>query len=212
MFQHVCLFLALICTYPAYRFGLGCCLLLWYYYALLICTSYYTYNRQIEEAKRVYAERRDALSEYGKSLRDGWVGKGAVAMLGIAAVVFAIRAWNKWRMDRRKGPEGFVVDGVGIAEEDDKPSWMHQFMDRLYMRVKPPESSKYASPTQVVSGIGRNLCWGEFQVSEEKRNKCGVFFPRKSVMLFPQHIVHPGGDMTQEMVKSLCHCHSKTHP
>jgi len=202
-FQRICLVLALLCSYPAYLCGYKFLVLLWGYYILLMCTSCYTYQRQVEESKAVYSQRRDALSEYAIQLRDGWVGKGAVAMLGIAAVIFALRAWNAWRIEKNTKPKGFVVDGEGIAEEDAKPSWMTQFMDSLYMRAKPPPASITATESQVISKIWKNVCWGEFHVTPEKKNKCGVFFPRKSVMLFPQHIVYPASDMSKEMVKSL---------
>lgn len=200
-FQSILHFLVAACTcFSFFLQSLGFLLVSWVIYLVFMLTSHIEYRRQIEKSKAIYAKRRDALDEYSKSLRDGWVGKSVVAFLGIAVVVMAVRFWNNKRKVESSKPQA-ASDVPDIKAEDAKPGWMTAFIDKLWLKVESPET-KTMVPQELISSVTNNCCWGSFFTQGDGRSLgCGVFFPRKSVMWFPKHMTYPNLDMTLPQVK-----------
>ena len=200
VFQRNLFVLCLLCSYFVYMFSLPLLVLMWVWFCIMSYFAYSNYYQKITKIKAQYVERRDALDEYSKSLRDGWVGKGVVALLGAAAVAFVIKRWNDNRLAKLTLTQAQVDESepsLDVAKEDTKPGWFSMMMGRLQLKVDVPESSQTTTTEQIVDRMSTNLCWGSFPVNEDgKTTGSGVFFIKKSVMLFPKHMLYPHGNMS----------------
>jgi hypothetical protein len=144
---------------------------------------------QIQNCVMEYNARRDAIKEYAETLKSHWVTKAALATVVVGSIAFFIRQWYK--MYEAK------PNSVDVAAEDAKPGWMNSIMAKMYMKVKTPDECKNMIPAHIEKKILNNMMWGSFDFPTYT-NKCGVFFPRKSVMWFPKHIMFKDNNLDGE--------------
>ncbi|QKQ15127.1 hypothetical protein [Lindernia crustacea marnavirus] len=152
---------------------------------------------QVHAVRNEYLKRRDALPIYAKTIRD-FVVPGATV---VAATVIIVKAWNKLRLRKqiRNTQPNSILDYKAI---DNKPGWMGYFSNTFSSKVNAPEISKTTLLDNLMGTLEKNLFYGEF--SFEGRNiRCNVVFPRKGVMMFPEHIFYPGADFSVEPDKEF---------
>jgi len=180
-------FLPLFSFFCFFRFGIsgGCCAFACGWFLIIVCESMIVKER--EHLREILVQRRDeALTDYGKRIRDRWAVTGVLATVSMIGIVVALKAWNA---SRRK------PHSIHNPEDLDKSgSWFGFLLGKTHKKIDCIQSG--ATTDQLCGIMEKNLCWGSFKLENGNRNKCGVFFPRKSVMLFPRHIFYPKSDMT----------------
>lgn len=160
------------------------------------------YRARIRHYSQEYLKRRDALPAHAKTIRDGYVTKGAFAISSIVVGLKLFQMWNKMRLQK----EDITPDGNALCKEslESSPGWFGFMMGKLGVKVNTTESSKRASPSQIVSTLQKNnLFWAEFKRADGTTAACNIFFPRKCVAWFPEHIFYPKCDMTQQPTSLL---------
>lgn len=160
---------------------------------------WYAYSARVEACRKEYLTRRDALPASLKRFRDGNYVKGALA---ISALVFALKAFQIWR---KKCDSSIVPDGISKEDMENSPSWFGFMMQKLGAQVKVTSETSTAHADQVRSTLEKgNLFWAEFRRSDGSMTRCNIFFPRKSVAFFPEHVFYPGCDMSSKPTDLLC--------
>lgn len=159
---------------------------------LMVCESFITLEK--ERFNEILENRRDeALTEYGRSLRDGWLVSGTVATISLVGIVTILKAWNV----TRRSPHS-IRDP---KHNDASPGWFGFMLGKSGKKIECEHSG--ATSDQLCNSVEKNLCWGRFTLNNGQVNKCGVFVPRKSIILFPKHIFYPKSQMSQQHSDSL---------
>lgn len=186
-------------------------------------------NHEFARYRLALTTHREALTDYGRSMRDTWRGPSLLVGLSMATVGMVLIAWNLSRKKSKK-PESqtynesdlkaayeqgwfcrqddkpFNTNGLAekIEEHDNAPGWFGFMMNKLHLDMKNTTVPVGATPPQVINSLSSNLAWGQFKAEEFSAPlSCGVFFPRKSVMLFPKHMLYPSTDMTKPIAKKV---------
>lgn len=189
-------------------FSIACIPILYYWgpcvtFSLLVAYAFmylflelqmeYEYNEYCDEL----SNRRDTFSDYGKALRDSWQGNTIVAGVSLATISIVLLSWNA----ARKTAHGVKEE---IQIEESKPGWFGHMMDKLGIHTKNTTVPSASIPEHVINSISNNLCWGTFNSPIFSNPiSCGVFFPRKSVMLFPKHMLYDRSNMDKEMARQV---------
>lgn len=185
------LMIVVLCTLAGGFCGLiGSVLVLWS--LIVVCDSMIA--TQKDHFIQVMDDRRDeALTEYGRNLRDGWLVSGTVATISLLSIVAVLKGWNLVR----KSPHS-IKDP---KHNDKSPGWFGFMLGKTGCRIDAEHTG--ATSDQLCMKAERSVCWGRFTLEDGSVNKCGVFLPRKSVMIFPKHIFHPGSQMNQQHSETL---------
>jgi len=152
------------------------------------------YRARIRAYKAEYSERRDALPTLAKSLRDSHVAKGAIVVSTLLVGLKLFQLWNRKRL-QDVNPNA----GISVQDMEKSPGWFGFMMQRMGVKVETSEASKRAHPSHVTSTLEKsNLFWAEFKRSDGSQTRCNIFFPRKSVAWFPEHVFYKDADMNSE--------------
>jgi len=141
------------------------------------------YRSRMRECRREYLNRRDALPEYAKKLRDSQVVKGAflVSTLVVGVKIFSL--WNKMRLSRVK------THSLDPQDIDKQESWFGTMIKRMGIKVQTSVSSKDTSVLHMTSAFKKNnLFWANIAREDGTSTRCNIFFPRKGVACLPYHV------------------------
>jgi hypothetical protein len=159
---------------------------------LIFCESHIK-----EERERFISEltlRRDiVLADQGREYRGKWLVTGTVAAISLVGIVTILKAWNL----ARQTPHS-IQDP---AHNDSAPGWYGFMLGKTGGKVQCEKTG--ATSDQLCNSIEKNICWGRFTLEDGTVNKCGVWFPRKSMMNFPRHVFYPGSDMNGKQSKLI---------
>lgn len=212
---HHCFYLALILCFLFgwHNFPM---VFLTYYWAIATTESLMAYEKE-RYISRLHTHHA-VLQEYGRDMRSKYVRVGAAAVT-VAAIGFVLRAWWNSKCKSQTTDEHLIAaaydrgvfDGMNevdthgleadIAAKDSAPGWMGAQMMGMNFNSKTLDTPKGATVDQVINTLGKNMCWGRFQSdSFPKTMGSGVFFPRKSLMVFPKHMLYPENNMNEPMV------------
>ncbi|APG78028.1 hypothetical protein 1 [Beihai sesarmid crab virus 1] len=151
-------------------------------------TYYMLYAQRLarmQAMKEDYEQRRDALPAHLKSLRDNKLVQATVGVVSLVVGCKLLRLWAS-AVEPNSGESDF------INKVDNSPGWFGYMMEKVGISTG---NSPNSAPTHLVSTLLKsNLYWGRFE-NENTINCCNVFFPRKSVMMFPTHLFYPGSNM-----------------
>nr|ULG00077.1 MAG: hypothetical protein [Salisharnavirus sp.] len=159
------------------------------------------YRARIRHYRNEYMHRRDALPECAKEARDGFVTKGAFVVSSLVVGLKLFQMWNKNRLSKKE-----KLDPAGLTREEieNSPGWFGFMMKNLGVQIETSESSKRAHPSHLISTLEKsNLFWAEFHRADGSKTQCNIFFPRKSVAWFPQHVFYKNSDMHNNAPTSL---------
>jgi hypothetical protein len=164
------------------------------------------YKSRLALYESEYTARRDALSDCAKEVRDGYMVKG---VFSIATLVVIVKAYQLWyRSNLETSPHAITKESI-----EKTPSWFGFAFKKLGINVEVSEASKRSSPSQVVSTLEKaNLFRAHFTRPDGLTTQCNIFFPRKSVAWFPEHVFYKGSDMTTvpaEFVTVSVHRHER---
>nr|ULG00112.1 MAG: hypothetical protein 1 [Salisharnavirus sp.] len=159
------------------------------------------YRARIRHYKNEYMQRRDALPSCAKQARDGYITKGAFVVSSLVVGLKLFQMWNKNRLSKNS-----MLEPAGLSKEDmdNSPGWFGFMMKTLGVQVDTSESSKRAHPSHLISTLEKsNLFWAEFERADGSKTRCNIFFPRKSVAWFPEHIFYNDSNMNSGRPTSL---------
>lgn len=149
------------------------------------------YRARVRAYQAEYMERRDALPELAQRLRDSHIAKGAIVVSTLLVGLKLFQLWNRKRLEE-------VTPDAGISPKDmeESPGWFGFMMKRMGVKVDTSESSKRAHPTHIIQTLEKsNLFWAEFKRADGSMTRCNIFFPRKSVAWFPEHVFYNDANM-----------------
>lgn len=157
------------------------------------------YRARVEHYKEEYMRRRNALPDFAKQVRESNVVKGAFVVSTLVVGLKLFRMWNKARLEKKTSPAG------SLKNMDEQPSWFGFMMTKMGLApVQTDPIMKHVTSEQLRGVFKRNnLFWADFERADGSRIRCNIFFPRKCVAWFPQHIFYPGSNMTGTPSTSL---------
>lgn len=147
-----------------------------------------SYRSRLKMIQDHYVECRDALPVSLKMARESKVTHGAMA---VASLMVCTKMYMIWR--RR------LLQSDGISREDmtNGPGWFGFMMEKIGLTVSTTQKTQTALPSQILQSFQKsNLYWADFVRSDGSATCCNIFFPRKSVAIFPKHVFHTKGDLT----------------
>lgn len=150
------------------------------------------YKSRVKQIADQYVERRDALPEYAKTIRDGSFPKTILFAATLALGVKLISMWNDHRL--KTDPQSLTP-----ADIDAQPSWFGYMMKKI--GISSESSVRGAIPEQVLKTGKKNQGWCHFTRSDGSETGCNIVYPEKGYVWFPLHIFHPRSDMNVEPVQ-----------
>jgi hypothetical protein len=150
------------------------------------------YRARLRQIKAEYQQRRDALPEHLKAIRDGNAGKGAFAVVTLVVGVRLFRMWNEQRKAKIKSVS---PDGITPQDVEGQPGWFTYFTSCIGVKVEKSSESLSATTNQVCESLKKNTFSAVYNRADGTRTQCDIFFPRKSVALFPKHVFYTKCDM-----------------
>jgi hypothetical protein len=139
--------------------------------------------------KLALIQHRDALTDYGRSLRDTWRGPTLLVGISLTTVAMVLIAWN---LSRKKSGNktskdfseadlkaafesgwynrGKEINPNGLAESiqqhDEAPGWFGFMMNKMHLELKNTTVPVGATPDHLVQTISPNVAWGQFKSSD----------------------------------------------
>lgn len=160
------------------------------------CVGYYLHQVRLREIRELYLQKRDALPSYAKHLRDG---NGPKAVLMIASVAVGVKLMTMWNAARLAAkPHGLTPEDV-----DSQPGWFGFMMNQLRWKAEASPTVIGATVSQAVGRAAKHLGYAEFTRSDGSRTGCGIVYPDKGIMWYPNHIWYPDSNMKLEPVEYL---------
>jgi hypothetical protein len=159
------------------------------------------YRARLRLLQSEYLNRRNALPALMDSSKKQHVVKGTFMVAALLVGLKMFKLWNNARLASAK-----VQPAGNITPEnmESNPGWFGFMMSKVGIKVGVQDASKRATPAQVVETLKKNnLFWADYKRSDGTTAKCNIFFPRKSVAWFPEHMFYPGCDFTKKACKSL---------
>jgi len=146
---------------------------------------YAHYWTRTQEETREFLARRDAIT----ASIEPKASMSEMATLGIAIIGLGLKMFHDWYVQNPHVPHAG-------EPKDDHPGWMGYYIQKLGFNVHPqPHTSTSTSKQLIESLTRRNLFWANFIRADGSATRCNIFFPRKSVALFPQHVWYPEAKM-----------------
>lgn len=158
------------------------------------------YRQRVRRYEDEYVTRRDALPEYAKNVRDGVIPKFALFSATLVVGVTMIRLWNAKRIETAHYSPDSLKDPRSM---DSKPGWFGYVFQKMGLSAQTQKSSTTAVTSQLVTTLGKNCFWAEFKRPDGSATRCNIFFPRKGVAVFPQHVFYKDANMTLTPSPSL---------
>lgn len=178
----------------------------WFFYM----TMWAHYRARIRMIKHEYTHRRDALPALMGATNQGYVAKGTFMA---ATLLVGLKLFKLWNINRLAANKLTPTGSLSCEAMDSNPSWFGFMMSRMGVTVGNQYSVKCTTPSQIIESLQKNSCfWAEFLRSDGTKAACNIFFPRKGVAWFPQHMFHPKCDLTVPPVEYLTvtvHRHKK---
>lgn len=153
--------------------------------------SYTYYCSRTKHYIREYEKRRDAFTPIARKKCQN-AAKGAIIVL---AIYLSLKAFREWKNKQPK-PQ---------SRDIDSHSWNDWFTDKMGMVFSKRNST--TSPNDIVISLEKsNLYHANFERLSCKWNdtQCNIFFPRKSVAMYPAHVWYQNADMSTPIAESLC--------
>jgi hypothetical protein len=148
--------------------------------------TYFMHRRRVSQLEEIYLQKRDALPEYAKNIRDGKFPKGILFVATLAVGVKLIKLWNDKRI--KAVPQSMTPEDI-----EKQPSWFGFMMDKIGWKAQPQVQN--ALPEHIMATCKKNLWWAEFTKPDGNKAACNVICPEKGIIWFPRHIFHPKADM-----------------
>jgi flagellar biosynthesis GTPase FlhF len=155
--------------------------------------------------KQIYRERynscRNALPSYVKSIRDQI--KPSTALCA-ATVLLGVKLISMWNQNRIANLTPDSVDNLSPENIDKSPGWFSHIVETLGLKFESnketttdtKENPIMSATTEQVSGkVSKNLFFAEYTRENGTGTNCGAFFPRKSVMVCPRHVLYEKANM-----------------
>jgi hypothetical protein len=187
------LMLALSCYKKSYCMGAGTFSLSWVF-AMMMWTHY---RARVKALETEYLSRRDALPALISETNKDYIAKGTFMVAALVIGLKMFKLWNDGRIANIKkiDPAG----NISAESMDTNPGWFGFMMSKVGVKVGVQPGVKHSNPTHVVSSLKKNnLFWADFKRSDDSKARCNIFFPRKGVAWFPQHMFYPNCDFSKE--------------
>jgi hypothetical protein len=145
----------------------------------------YMHSLRMAKYEEEFKQRRDALPEIAKRIRDGAFPKG---VLLAGTLILGVKILTMWNAHRIKD-----IEPQGITPEDveKQPGWFGYMLKSIGFKVDAQPEVATATTGQVVNTLTKNVFWADFTRADGSKIGCNIFFPRKSVALFPMHVFYP---------------------
>lgn len=158
------------------------------------CITYVLHRRRVAQLEDIYMQKRDALPEFAKNIRDGKFPKGILFVATLAIGVKLIKMWNEKRLKAK--PQSLTPEEI-----EKQPSWFGFMMDQVGWKAKSQVQN--VLPDHIKRTCEKNLWWGEFIRQDGTKTACNVICPEKGVVWFPRHLFYPKADMSKPPVDWL---------
>jgi hypothetical protein len=133
--------------------------------------------------------------EYFNILRRVTPQYATKALAGTAAtVIMIVVILRQWKST-------FIPQSTEYEEIEKGGSWFGSMMPRMWCSGVKSDVAQ-STPEHLLNAVKKNICIGKFQ-GEGFKHCCNIFFPRKSVMLFPEHVLYPKADMNDWRAKTM---------
>jgi hypothetical protein len=154
------------------------------------CLLYAGYCARKIVIRQEYSQRRNALPDYVKQVRDGCVPKYALMTASLVIGVKLLHVWNSRRIEAQglESPEAI----------DQSKGWFESWLGSVGFKYESTNAVKHVSPDQVTETLPKNLWWATFEREDGSRTGSNVVSFQNGFVLMPEHIFYPGGDMTKE--------------
>lgn len=173
-----------------YKFQYGG-LLLWFITNFiggqLLYAGYLARKRGIEVE---YLERRDALSDYAKGIRDGNGVKFALGAVSLIIIAKAVMWWNSRRVETQSLHNPKDVNA--------SKGWFHNMFGSKRFEYTSQEKAKFATASQACQKLTKNNWWVRFHREDGSTTRCNGAAMRSGVLVVPEHVFHRDGNMNAE--------------
>jgi hypothetical protein len=150
------------------------------------CMGYFMHQVRVKKIQQKYLQKRDALPEYAKRVRDGKFPKGVLFVATMALGVKLIKLWNDNRLKTQ--PQAMTPEQI-----DAQPGWFGYMMKQIGW--KSSSSVRGAIPAHVLRTGEKNQGWCNFKRSDGSETGCNIIYPEKGYVWFPLHIFYPKSNM-----------------
>lgn len=152
----------------------------------------YMHALRMAKFEEEFRNRRDALPEFAKRVRDGAFPKG---VLLTGTLILGIKVLTMWNANRISNvtvvPQGITPDDV-----EKQPGWFGHMLRSIGFKVLADPDIRNSTTGQVMTTLQKNVFWAVFKRSDGTKTQCNIFFPRKSVALFPMHVFYEQCNIT----------------
>lgn len=157
---------------------------------LFTVNLWFSYRKRLKMIKESYIKARDALPCSIKIAKESHLTHGAMAL---ASLVVCTKMYMIWRRNNEAPPE---VQCDSKIDTSTGVGWFGYMMDKIGMKVQTDEKVSTAVPSHLIKTFEKhNHFWADFTREDGTKTGCNIFFPRKSVAIFPKHVFHVEGDM-----------------
>lgn len=153
----------------------------------------YMHSLRVTHYENEFRTRRDALPQFAKEIRDGSLPKG---ILIAGTLILGLKIITLWNDNRIKQYQTIVPAGISPVDVDEQPSWFGYMLKSVGFNVKTQPAVETATTSQLITTLQKNVFWATFTRDDGSKVGCNIFFPRKSVALFPLHVFYPRCDIT----------------
>lgn len=150
-------------------------------------------NTRVRKMNRELTRRRNALPIMAMEIRDSHAGIGATCVASLMVMIKLFAVWNKSRLAEQK-----------LVAQGEPESWFGMMMKKLGIKANTSNTSVNMLPEHIQQMFKKNnLFWAEYRLPHGRVNRCNIFFPRKGVAMFPQHVFHEKCDMGTPRAPSI---------
>lgn len=160
----------------------------------LWCTTvlgFFMHQVRVRQIQDAYLQKRDALPNYAKTIRDGKFPKGVLFAATLALGVKIISMWNNNRLET--DPNGLTPDEIEAS-----PGWFGYMMTQIGWKAE--SSVTGATPDHVLKTGKKNQGWAHITRSDGSETGCNIVYPKKGICWYPKHVFYPRSDMTKDPV------------
>lgn len=167
---------------------------------LVAAWGQYMHSLRMAKYEEEFRTRRDALPEFAKRVRDGAFPKG---VLLAGTLILGIKILTMWNDNRVKTTSSVTPQGITPEDVEKQPSWFGHMLKTIGFKVDASPDLGTSTTGQAMTTLQKNIFWAEFIRDDGTKVACNVFFPRKSVALFPIHVFYPKCDISKTASSSL---------
>lgn len=173
--------------YALYYKSVGLSLVFAFLQCFLSVFLYAGYVKRKYSIRTRYLTKRDALPEYVRSVRDGFIPNVVLVSSVIAIGVAVLRMWNSNRIK---------TQALSSPQEVDKsPGWFSSLVSSASFSCKTSPKVEHMAPDQLVASIAPNVWWAVFTRPDGTTTATNVVSLQNGFVLMPEHVFYPGANM-----------------